>query len=277
MKMKWKDGEKKNLWRWRAWLMVTPLEVCRLKDKWANAATWENQDTQDKTRCRRRQSSHNSLSIWVEFLYSQIPIWILQEPTPLFIVWGCWKIGGKIQMKLIWKSHKKQVTWEVWPFSTMTPPKNYTYTYSPKSQGQCDFILHILTPLFNIHTSYNYTRVIQEMLFYLMLGLAPHEMAWAFWALAFLGLGFGLGLWAWASSFEKTNKKNFKWFGPCPFFLLTTSFWFSSYSSSWREFVHEFWIPAYNKVNLFLQLKLEEKGKHDLVVVNNGISEKEVL
>jgi len=65
----------------------------------------------------------------------------------------------------------------------MTPPKNYTYTYSPKSHGQCDFILHFHTPLFNIHTSYNYTKVIQMMLFYLMLGLAPH--------------GFGLGL-SWA-------------------------------------------------------------------------------
>jgi len=40
--------------------------------------------------------------------------------------------------------------------------------------------LHIHTPLFNIQTSYNYTRVIQMMLFYLMLGL---------------GL-LGLGLWA---------------------------------------------------------------------------------
>jgi len=68
----------------------------------------------------------------------------------------------------------------------MTPPKNYTYTYSPKSHGQCDFILHIHTPLFNILTSYNYTRVIQMMLFYLMLGLAPHEMDLDF-------LGFGLG------------------------------------------------------------------------------------
>ena len=91
--------------------------------------------TQDKTRCRRRQSSHNFLSIWVEFLYIQFPICILQELTPLFIMWGCWKIGGKIQMKLIWNSHQKQVTWEVWPFSTMTPPKNYIYTYSPKSHG----------------------------------------------------------------------------------------------------------------------------------------------
>jgi len=70
----------------------------------------------------------------------------------------------------------------------MTPPKNYTYTYSPKSHGQCDFILHIHTPLFNIYTSYNYTRVIQMMLFYLILGLAPHGLD-----LGFLGLGFGLG------------------------------------------------------------------------------------
>ena len=80
------------------------------------------------------------------------------------------------------------------------------------------------TYLFNIHTSYNYTRVIQMMLFYLMLGLAPHGLDFGF-----LGLGLlGLGLWSWASSFAKTNKKNFKCFGPCPFLLLITSFWFSS-------------------------------------------------
>jgi len=76
----------------------------------------------------------------------------------------------------------------------MTPLKNYTYTHSPKSHGQCDFILHIHTSLFNIHTSYNYTRVFQMMLFYLMLGLAPHGMdlgffgLWPSWAWA-LGLG----------------------------------------------------------------------------------------
>ena len=64
------------------------------------------------------------------------------------------------------------------------------------------------------------TRVIQMMLFYLMFGLAPHGLD-----LGFLGLGLiGLGLWAWASSFAKTNKKNFKCFGPCPFLLLITSF-----------------------------------------------------
>jgi len=74
----------------------------------------------------------------------------------------------------------------------MTPPKNYTYTYSPMSHGQCDFILHIHTPLFNIHTSYNYTKVIQMMLFYLMLGLASHGMdlgffrLWPSWALGFI-------------------------------------------------------------------------------------------
>ena len=73
--------------------------------------------------------------------------------------------------------------------------------------------------LFNIHTSYNYTKLIQMMLFYLMLRLAPHG----------LDLGFlGLRLWAWTSSFAKNNKKNFKWFGPCPFLLLIASFWFSS-------------------------------------------------
>jgi len=60
--------------------------------------------------------------------------------------------------------------------------------------------------LFNIDTSYNYTKLIQMMLFYLMLGLAPHGLD-----LGFLGLGLlELGLWTWVSSFEKTNKKNFK-------------------------------------------------------------------
>ena len=29
--------------------------------------------------------------------------------------------------------------------------------------------------------------------------------------------------WAWVSSFEKTDKKNFKFFGPCPFLLLMKS------------------------------------------------------
>ena len=44
------------------------------------------------------------------------------------------------------------------------------------------------------------------MLFYLMIGFAPHGMD-----LGLLGFGlFGLGLWALASSFEKTNKKNIK-------------------------------------------------------------------
>jgi len=69
-----------------------------------------------------------------------------------------------------------------------------------------DNVTLFYTSLFNIHTSYNYTRVIQMMLFYLMLGLAPHGMD-----LGFLGFGLlRLGLWAWASSFEKTNKNNFK-------------------------------------------------------------------
>ena len=85
MENEMEDEEEKNIWRWRAWLMVTPLEVCRLQDKWANAATWEDQGTQDKTRCRRRQSSHNSLSIWVEFLYIQIPIWIVKDISLPFI------------------------------------------------------------------------------------------------------------------------------------------------------------------------------------------------
>ena len=114
-----------------------------------------------------------------------------------------------------------------------------------KSHGRCDLFLlwHLLkttptppllshmdnvtlsntfTPIYLISTPP--TRVIQMMLFYLMLGLAPHGLD-----LGFLGLGLlGLGLWAWASSFAKTNKKNFKCFGPCPFLLLITSFWFSS-------------------------------------------------
>ena len=48
------------------------------------------------------------------------------------------------------------------------------------------------------------------MLIYLMFGLAPHGLD-----LGFLGFGLlELGLWAWASSFENTNKKNFKCFGP---------------------------------------------------------------
>lgn len=124
---------------------------------------------------------------------SLLPISILHftRATPLFIVWGCWKIGGKIQIKLIWNSHQKQVPWEVWPFSTMTPPKNYTYTYSPKSHGQCDFILHIHTPLFNIHTSYK-SKSNDVLLF----------NAWPCPSWDGLGL-FGLGLswaWAWASS-----------------------------------------------------------------------------
>jgi len=42
------------------------------------------------------------------------------------------------------------------------------------------------------------TRVNQIMLFYLMLGLAPHGMDLGF--LGFGLLGLGLRLWAWASS-----------------------------------------------------------------------------
>jgi len=68
----------------------------------------------------------------------------------------------------------------------MTPPKNYTYTYSPKSHGQCDFILHIHTPLFNIQTSYNYYALLFNA------SPSPHGMD-----LGFLGFGLlGLGLWA---------------------------------------------------------------------------------
>ena len=84
-KMKWKMKKRRTYEDEELGLVVTPLGLWRLQDKWANAATWENQGTQDKTRCRRRQSSHNSLSIWVEFLYSQIPICIVKDLSPPFI------------------------------------------------------------------------------------------------------------------------------------------------------------------------------------------------
>jgi len=71
----------------------------------------------------------------------------------------------------------------------MTPPKNYTYTYSPKSHGQCDFILHFHTPLFNIHTSYK-SKSNDALLFNAWRCLMG--WTWAFWALAFLGLGLAL-------------------------------------------------------------------------------------
>ena len=67
------------------------------------------------------------------------------------------------------------------------------------------------------------------MLFYLMFGLAPHGLDLGFLGLGRLGLSWAWPSWAWASSFAKTNKKNFKCFGPCPFLLLITSFWFSSH------------------------------------------------
>ena len=72
------------------------------------------------------------------------------------------------------------------------------------------------------------------MLFYLMLGLVPHGLDLGFLGLGLLGLGLGLG--AWASSFAKTNKKNFKCFGPCPFLLLITSFLFSSLSQTSKAY-----------------------------------------
>ena len=103
----------------------------------------------------------------------------------------------------------------------------------------------------------------------IMLGLAPHGMELGFLGFGLLGLGLGLGphLYFMSSfNFETTRRKNFKCEGECPLpSLIKASFiWFSSYSSSWREFVHEFWIPAYNKVSLLLQEKVEEKEKHDL-------------
>ena len=59
------------------------------------------------------------------------------------------------------------------------------------------------------------TRVNQMMLFYLMLGLAPHGMD-----LGFLGFGL-LGLrphpyFVSSFNFEKTRRKNFKFEGECP-------------------------------------------------------------
>jgi len=54
------------------------------------------------------------------------------------------------------------------------------------------------------------------MLFYLMLGLAPHGMVLGFLG---LGLGFGLGPHLYFISsfnFEKTRTKNFKCEGECP-------------------------------------------------------------
>ena len=36
--------------------------------------------------------------------------------------------------------------------------------HSPKSHGQCDFIFHFHTPLFNNHTTYNYTREIRRVI-----------------------------------------------------------------------------------------------------------------
>ena len=170
--------------------------------------------------------SQKALSKWVEFLYINYPNLNLQEPNLSIynrrgLKWNTneTQVPSKFKCKMVPPSHEVSVI----HFLFSTPPKmrlhppNYSHS------------------LFNIHTSYNYTKVIQMMIFYLMLGLAPHG----------LDLGFlRLGLWAWASSFAKTNKNNFKWFGPCSFFLLTTSFWFSSYSPNWREFVHEFSTPA---------------------------------
>ena len=95
-------------------------------------------------------------------------------------------MGGKIQMKLIWNSHKKQVTWEVWPFSTITPPKNYTYT--PLLSHMDNVTLsNTFTPiyLFNIHTSYK-SHSNDALLF----------NAWpclSWFGLELLGLGLGLG------------------------------------------------------------------------------------
>ena len=69
----------------------------------------------------------------------------------------------------------------------MTPPKNYTYTPLLSHIDKVT-LSNTFTPIYLISTPP--TRVIQMMLFYLMLGLAPHGVG-------FLGLGLlGLGLWA---------------------------------------------------------------------------------
>ena len=67
----------------------------------------------------------------------------------------------------------------------MTPPKNYTYTPLLSHMDKVT-LSNTFTPIYLISTPP--TRVIQMMLFYLMLGLAPHGLD-----LGFLGLGFELG------------------------------------------------------------------------------------
>jgi len=55
------------------------------------------------------------------------------------------------------------------------------------------------------------------MLFYLMLGLAPHGMDLGLLGFGLLGLGLGPHLYFMSSfNFEKTRRKNFKCEGGCP-------------------------------------------------------------
>ena len=120
--------------------------------------------------------------------------------TPLFIVWGCWNLGGKIQMKLIWNCHKKQVTWKVWLIFVHL---HLLYIY-----------LHLSFMFYYKYQKEITNRDIQWCSSPKALALLLIDWAWVSWAWA---------SWAWASSFEKTNKKNFRCFGPCPFLLLMRS------------------------------------------------------
>ena len=68
----------------------------------------------------------------------------------------------------------------------MTPPKNYTYTPLLSHMDKVT-LSNTFTPIYLISTPP--TRVIQMMLFYLMLGLAPHGLDLGFLGLGLLGLG----------------------------------------------------------------------------------------
>ena len=61
-----------------------------------------------------------------------------------------------------------------------------------------------------------------------------------------LALGLILSLFNSSLIFEKTRRKNFKCLGewPLPPLVKSSSFLSPSCSPSWREFIHEFWIPA---------------------------------
>ena len=117
----------------------------------------------------------------------------------------------------------------MWPFSTMTPLKNYTYTTLLSHMGNVT-LFYIFTLLYLITTPpKNYTRVFQSLALPLM------GWTWALWALAILGLGLGFGLgphlyFMSSFNFEKTRGKNFKCEGGCPLPPLIKAFfiWFSS-------------------------------------------------